>query len=58
MTKILHCAEIVPGCAETMRGETEEEVMSQAGAHGAQEHGMTEISPELAEKVRARIKDE
>ena len=58
MAKILHCGEIVPGCAHTMRGESEDEVMQQAGQHAAQEHDMTDVSPELAEKVRARIKDE
>ena len=58
MVKVLNCAEVVPGCAHTMQGETEDEVMKQASAHAAAEHGMTDISPELAEKVRARIKDE
>ena len=58
MVKVLNCAEVVPGCAHTMQGETEDEVMKQASAHAAAEHGMTDISPELAEKVRASIKDE
>ena len=48
----------MPGCAHTMQGETEDEAMEQASAHAAAEHDMTDISPELAEKVRARIKDE
>ena len=47
----------MPGCAHTMQGETEDEAMEQASAHAAAEHDMTDISPELAEKVRARIKD-
>jgi predicted small metal-binding protein len=58
MAKVLHCAEVVPGCAHTMRGNTEDEVMAQAAAHAAAEHEMAEVSPELAEKIRERIKDE
>jgi predicted small metal-binding protein len=58
MTKVLHCAEVVPGCAHTMQGQTEDDVMQQASAHAASEHDMTDISPELVEKVRSRIKDE
>jgi predicted small metal-binding protein len=58
MPKVLNCVEIVPGCAHTMSGDTEDEVMRQAAEHAAQEHDMTDISPELAEKIRGRIKDE
>jgi predicted small metal-binding protein len=58
MTKVLNCVEIVPGCAHTMSGDTEEDVMRQAAEHAAREHDMTEISPEFADKIRARIKDE
>lgn len=58
MTKTLHCTEVVPGCAHTMSGETEDEVMRQASEHAAAEHAMTGISPELTEKIRERIKDE
>ena len=58
MAKVLNCAEVVPGCAHTMQGETEDEVMRQASAHAAAEHDLTDISPELAEKIRGRIKDE
>jgi predicted small metal-binding protein len=58
MAKVLNCVEIVPGCAETMRGETAEDVMRQAAEHAAREHQMTDISPDFADKIRARIKDE
>ena len=58
MAKVLHCAEVVPGCAHTMRGDSEDDVMRQAAQHAAAEHNMTDVPPELAEKIRGRIKDE
>ena len=58
MAKVLHCAEVVPGCAHTMHGESEDEVMRQAAQHAASEHDMAEVPADLAEKIRGRIKDE
>jgi predicted small metal-binding protein len=40
------------------RGETDEEVMGQVVAHASAVHGMDEVPPEVAEKVKAAIKDD
>ncbi len=58
MGKVIHCKKVNPSseCDHVIRGETEEDVLRQAGAH-AKEHGL-EPTPELIEKVRSAIEDE
>ena len=50
------CAEIVPDCTLTASAATEEELIKQVAAHAAHDHGITELTPELAAKVKAAIK--
>ena len=54
--KYIACAEIVPDCSFTASATTEEELMKKVVAHAAHDHGITEITPELAAKARAAIK--
>ena len=56
MTKRLRCGELVEGCNHEMEGETEEEVMAKAAHHAREDHGM-EVTPELAQQVRAHIRE-
>ena len=52
--KYIACAEIVPDCPFTASAATEEELMKKVAAHAAHDHGITEVTPELAAKVRRR----
>ena len=54
--KYIACAAIVPGCPFTASAATEEELMKMVVAHAAHDHGVTEVTPELAAKVKAAIK--
>ena len=54
--KYLACAEIVPGCSFTASAPTEEELLKKVMAHAATDHGITEVTPELAAKFKAAIK--
>ena len=54
--KYIACAEIVPDCPFTASAATEEELLKQVVAHAAHDHGITEVTPELATKVKAAIK--
>jgi predicted small metal-binding protein len=45
-------------CDFVAKGETEQEVLQQCAEHARKEHGMTEPSADLAEKVRGAIRDE
>jgi len=37
MSKVLHCGDVMEGCAQVLRGTTEDEVMQQAGVHAARD---------------------
>ncbi len=54
--KTLACGEIMPGCAATFSGPSEDEILQQAGAHAVEVHGL-EVTPEVAELVRSHIRD-
>ena len=56
MAKELRCGELVPGCATVIRGKDDADVLRQAAAHAVDDHHMT-VTPELAEKVKAAIKE-
>jgi len=57
MAKILRCRDVGVDCNEVIRAETEEELMRKVAEHAKTVHGMSEISPDLAAKVKAAIKD-
>ena len=59
MSKMIDCGKVNPasGCAHIVRGETEEEVLTNARIH-AREHGFNEETPELLAIFKANIVDE
>ena len=54
--KTLNCGELMPGCTERFQGETEDEILAQAGQHAVEVHNL-EMTPELVETVRGHIHD-
>ena len=55
-SKQIACGDVVPGCSFTASAATEDELVKQVAAHAAEKHGVTDITPELAAKVRGAIK--
>ncbi len=55
MTHVLKCGDLMPGCAFEARAETETEVLEAAAAHAREAHGI-DVTPELAEQVKAAIR--
>jgi predicted small metal-binding protein len=55
MTKHIACGDVVEGCAFMASASTEEALLKQVSQHAAQAHGVKEVTPELAEKVKAAI---
>ena len=55
MTYNIACGDVVPGCATTLDASTEDEFMAKVAEHSAAEHGVTEITPELAGQVKGAI---
>ncbi|HEY1307774.1 MAG TPA: DUF1059 domain-containing protein [Vicinamibacterales bacterium] len=54
--KYIACAALVPDCPFEATAQTEDELLQMVAAHAAHTHGITEVSPELAAKVKAAIK--
>ena len=55
MAKQIACNDVVSGCAFKATSETEDELIKQVVAHAAKDHGVTDVTPELAAKVKAAI---
>ena len=58
MTKVITCRDVGVDCDFVARGQTEEEILAQCAEHARSAHGMNELPPDLAEKVRSSIRDE
>jgi predicted small metal-binding protein len=56
MSKHIGCGDVVAGCQFTAQAATEEELLEAVRAHAAKEHGVNEVTPELAAKVKAAIR--
>jgi predicted small metal-binding protein len=58
MAHVLACGDVITGCSAVMTGPTENELLQQVADHAAQDHEITEITPEVLEAVRAAIRTE
>ena len=58
MEKVLHCRDVGFDCNGVIKAQTEKEVLTMAGEHARTVHGVTEITPEIANKIKAAIKEE
>jgi predicted small metal-binding protein len=57
MAKTLKCGDLMPGCPAVVEGKDVAEVMRKAADHAAKQHGLANITPEMAQKVQAAIRD-
>ena len=58
MAKVLRCRDVGMDCDFEVRAETEEEILKKAAEHASKDHNITEIPPEVVEKIREVIRDE
>ncbi len=58
MTLVVRCREIGFDCDGVIKAESEEELMKQVAAHADEVHNVTEVTPELVEKVRSVVYEE
>ena len=56
MTQHIACGDVVPGCQFTAEAATEEELLLAVKAHAAADHGVKQITAELAAEVKAAIR--
>jgi len=57
MEKRIACGDVVPGCKTVLTAPTTDELVKKVVAHAAEAHGITDVTPEVAAKVNASIKD-
>lgn len=55
--KVLRCRDVGFDCDRVIRAASEEEILRQAAEHAQKEHG-TEVTSEVAEKIKSLIKEE
>jgi predicted small metal-binding protein len=55
--KEVRCADAGMACDFVAQAETEQELMRKVAAHAREKHGITQVTPELAEKVQKIIRD-
>jgi predicted small metal-binding protein len=58
MSKVVHCRDVGFDCEGVVRAETEEEALRQVAEHARTVHGMQEVTPEVAAKVKSVMRDE
>ncbi len=56
MTHSLACGDVVDGCTTKLEAGSQDELMTKVTDHARDEHGVTEVSPELAAQVKSAIK--
>ena len=59
MAKAFRCSDVMPGCdcPAVIEGKDDAEVMAKAAEHAKTSHGLFSIPAEIAEKVRAALRD-
>ena len=53
----LACKDAGMQCDKVMRGNSDEEVLRQASAHAAKEHGIDHMTPDMEQSLRQKIKN-
>jgi predicted small metal-binding protein len=57
MSKHIACDHVVPGCDFEASAGSEEELIRQVAHHAEEKHGVREVTPELAAKVKSAIQE-
>ena len=57
MAKQIRCGDVVPGCAFTTEGASEDDVLANVADHARVAHGVKEVTPELLAKVKAAVRE-
>ena len=55
--KQFNCGDVVPGCGWVTQAEGEQEILVEISEHAREAHGMDEVPPEVADTIRAAIRD-
>jgi len=58
MSKVLRCQDVGMECDFEVHADTEQEILAKAAEHAKTQHNLSDIPPEVLQKVRAAIHDE
>ena len=58
MEKVIRCRDVGFDCNGVIRAKTEEEALTLAAEHARKVHNVTEITPEIVNKIKAVMKEE
>ncbi|RFU21360.1 DUF1059 domain-containing protein [Geodermatophilus marinus] len=53
--KTFACGDVVPGCSARFTAGDAEGILAQVAGHARDDHGVTEVGPDLVAAVRAHI---
>jgi len=51
----LSCGDAVPGCSARFEDESRDRILEQVAAHARDDHGVTEVTPEMLRAIDANI---
>jgi len=57
MEKVIRCRDVGFDCDGVIKAKTEEEALKLAAQHAMSVHGVKEITPKIAAKVKSVIRD-
>jgi predicted small metal-binding protein len=57
MEKQIACGDVVPGCSFEASAGSEQDLLQKVAQHARDSHGVQEITPELAARVKAAIRE-
>lgn len=56
MAHVIACGDVIPGCSAVFEAPDEATLLADVASHAGEDHGITEISPEVLAAVRAAIR--
>jgi predicted small metal-binding protein len=54
--KEFSCGDVVPGCTASFRSPNDDQLFDEIARHARESHGLEQLSPELIDAVRKRIR--
>lgn len=58
MEKVIHCRDVGFDCNGVIKAKTEKEALELAAEHAKKVHGVTEITPQIVDKIKAVMREE
>ena len=57
MSKYIECKDLFPGCNFKAEADSDAELLKKVAEHAASSHGITEVTEDIASKVKGCIRE-